>query len=244
MLQPTGYDLVIGLVTSSASNFPGPIAPGEAVVLYGSGLGPAQLTQSQHDLNGLIQTDLSGTRVPFDGVPAPILYTSPNQVSAIVPYATPVGPTTEIVAQYLDQTSAPVTVSAAAAAPALFTADSSGQGQAQALNQDGSVNSAATPAQAGSTISLFATGAGQTSPAGVDGSLTSTSAPALPVACTIGGQMATVQSTAGAPGLAGVILITAQIPSGIEAGPSVPVVVQVGAVSSPDGVTIAVTTAP
>src|SRR6202035_3363256 len=157
---------------------------------------------------------------------------------------TPVGTKTEIVAQYLDQTSAQVAVSVAATAPALFTADSSGQGQAQALNQDGSVNSAATPAQVGSTISLFATGTGQTSPAGVDGSLTSQSAPGLPVTCTIGGQMATVQSTAGAPGLAGVILITAQIPSGIEAGPSVPVVVQVGAVPSPDGVTIAVTTAP
>ncbi len=242
LLQLAGYGLAIGMVTNSASNLPGPVAPGEAVVLYGSGLGPAQLTQSQPDSSGLIETNLVGTQVFFNGVPAPILYASPNQVGAIVPYATPVG-TTQIVAQYMGQPSAAITLTVAATAPALFTADSSGQGQAQALNPDGSLNSAATPAQAGSTISLFATGVGQTSPGGVDGLSTSQSTPALPVACTIGGETATVQSATGAPGHAGVTQITVQIPSDIQADPSVPVIVQVGSVSSPAGVTIAVSAA-
>jgi uncharacterized protein (TIGR03437 family) len=227
LLQPTSYDLAIGMVTNSASNQPGPVAPGEAVVIYGSGLGPPQLTQSQPDSSGLIGTDLSGTRVLFNGVPAAILYASPNQVGAIVPSTTPVGPNTEVVAQYLDQTSAPITLNVAAASPALFTADSSGQGQAEALNQDGSTNSAATPAQAGSTISVFATGVGQN----------------LPIASMIGGQVADVQSSTGAPGLPGVLQIMAQIPAGTQAGPSVPVVVQAGAVSSQAGVTIAVSAA-
>jgi uncharacterized protein (TIGR03437 family) len=222
LLQPAGPGISIGMVTNSASNLTGPVAPGEAIVVYGSGLGPAQLTQAQPDSSGLIATSLAGTRILFNGVPASVLYTSPNQVGAIVPSPTPVGPASEVIALYLGRASTPIALNVALSAPALFTADSSGQGQAQALNPDGSVNSAATPAQAGGAISLFATGVGQTQS----------------VVCMIGGQMANVQSAA--PSLPGVTQISAQIPSGVQAGPSVPVTVQVGAVSSQAGVTIAV----
>ena len=45
-------------------------------------------------------------------------------------------------------------------------ADSSGQGQAAALNQDGALNSAENPAAAGSVVVLYGTGEGQTDPPG------------------------------------------------------------------------------
>jgi uncharacterized protein (TIGR03437 family) len=58
---------------------------------------------------------------------------------------------------------------------------------------------------------------------------------------TIGGQAAAVQYAGQAPyAVAGVIQINAQIPSGTQAGNAVPVVVQVGSVSTQAGVTIAV----
>jgi uncharacterized protein (TIGR03437 family) len=57
---------------------------------------------------------------------------------------------------------------------------------------------------------------------------------------TIGGQMAQMYASS-APGLVGVLQINARIPSGIQAGNAVPVIVQVGNDSSPAGVTIAVT---
>ena len=37
--------------------------------------------------DGRVATDTGGTQVLFDGVPAPILYTSAGQLAAVVPYA-------------------------------------------------------------------------------------------------------------------------------------------------------------
>ena len=63
------------------------VTPGEIVTIFGNNLGPASLTTAQLDSNGRIATTLAGTRVFFDGVPAPMIYTSANQVSAVVPSA-------------------------------------------------------------------------------------------------------------------------------------------------------------
>ena len=139
----------LNAVTNGATNLPGAIAPGEIVVLYGSGFG-------------------SGTTVSFNGLSAPIIYTSVTQVAAIVPYEIS-GTTAQVTLTYQGQTSARIGVNVASSASGVFTLDSSGMGQAAAVNQDGSINSAAHPAPPGSIISLYATGEGQTSPAGVDG---------------------------------------------------------------------------
>ncbi len=244
LLQYAGNGLSIGAVTNAASSVGGPVAPGEVVVLYGSGLGPAQLTQYQLDpTSGLVGTSLAGTSVIFGGTPAPVLYTSATQIGAVVPYGI-TGANVQVFVQYQGQTSAPVTVPVAAVAPALFTADSSGKGQAAASNQDGTVNGPAHPAKVGSYISLWLTGAGQMNPAGVDGQpgAAPLPQPAAAVAVTIGGQsVGPPQYVGQAPNVvAGVMQINAQIPSGIQAGNAVPVVVQVGGVSTQAGVTIAV----
>jgi len=243
LLQYAGNGLGIGAVTNAASSVSGPVAPGEVVVLYGSGLGPAQLTQSRIDpTSGLVGTSLAGTSVIFGGKPAPVLYTWATQVAAVVPYSI-AGANVQVFVQYQGQSSAPVTVPVAAVAPALFTADSSGKGQAAASNQDGTVNGAAHPAKVGSYISLWLTGAGQTNPAGVDGQpgAAPLPQPVAAVSVTIGGQSVTPQYAGQAPtAVAGVMQINAQIPSGTQAGNAVPVVVQVGGVSTQAGVTIAV----
>jgi uncharacterized protein (TIGR03437 family) len=80
-------------------------------------------------------------------------------------------------------------------------------------------------------------------PTGVDGLPGAAPLPltGAPVAVTIGGASATVQYAGQAPNtVAGVMQINAQIPSGTQAGNAVPVVVQVGSVSTQAGVTIAV----
>jgi trimeric autotransporter adhesin len=240
LLQPAGYGLSISAVANGGSNTTGVIAPGEIVAIYGSGLGPATGTQFQLDSNGLVSTSLAGTRVLFNGAPAPVLYAGATQVNAVVPFGI-TSSNAQVVVQYQSQTSAPTTVSVSPAAPGLFILSPSGQ--AAAINQTGSINSGASPAKAGSIISLFATGGGQTSPAGIDGSLAAVPLPQpiIPVTATIGGQPATVQYAGGAPGLvAGVMQINVQIPGGTAAGSAVPIVVQVGTVSSQPGVTIAV----
>ena len=241
-LQPLGTGISVAAVTNSANNALGAVAPGEVLVLYGSGLGPSQVAVNQFDSNGLIETSVGGTTVYVNGVAAPVLYASATQVSAIVPYATS-GGTVSIYVVYNGQVSNSATAGVASTAPALFTADLSGKGQAAAINnQDGSYNSASHPAPAGSYIQLYLTGGGQTLPGGQDGLQNSVPLPqaAAAVTVTIGGQPATVQYAGGAPGsVAGVWQINAQIPSGLKAG-AVPVVVTVGGVPTQSGVTITV----
>jgi uncharacterized protein (TIGR03437 family) len=241
MLQPSGFGLSVSAVTNGAGFQTGAIAPGEIVALWGSAMGPTSLTRFQLNSAGQVPIITGGTSVYFNGAAAPVLYTTANQVGAIVPFGV-TGSKVQVIAQYNGQVSAPITVDLAPVAPALFTLNSSGTGPAAALNQDFSVNGSGNPANTGSYVSLFATGLGQTNPGGQDGV---PSTPPLPlplgtVTATIGGKPATVQFAGGAPGLvAGVMQINVQIPSGLTAG-AAEAIITLGGVSSPQGVTIAV----
>jgi uncharacterized protein (TIGR03437 family) len=232
----------IAAVTNAASNLPGAISPGEIVALYGVGIGPAQLVTAAPGSNGYYGTQLANTSVSFNGIPAPMIYTWATQVAAIVPYGI-TGTTAQVTVTYQGQTSAAASVSIAPSAPGVFSLDSTGQGQAAAINQDGiTVNGAASPAKIGDYISLYATGEGQTTPTGLDGKPASAPYPKpnLPVTVTIGGQNAPVQYAGGAPGMvAGLMQVNVQIPAGIQTGNAVPVVLRVGDAFSQSGVTIA-----
>jgi uncharacterized protein (TIGR03437 family) len=233
----------IAAVTNAASNLPGAISPGEIVALYGVGLGPTQLVKAVPGSNGSYGTQLANTSVSFNGIAAPMIYSWATQVAAIVPYGI-TGNTAQVTVTYQGQTSAAATVSMAPSAPGVFSLDSTGQGQAAAINQDGvTVNGAATPAKIGDYISLYATGEGQTTPAGVDGKPASAPYPKpnLPVTVTVGGQNVPAQYAGGAPGLvAGLMQVNVRIPAGIAVGNAVPVVLRVGGAVGQSGVTISV----
>ncbi len=246
--QPTGSTLVIPppSVTSTsnaASNLIGPIAPGEIVVLSGSGIGPSSLVKATVGNNGLYATQVAGTSVQFNGILAPMIYAWAPQVAAVVPYGI-TGTTAQVTVTYQGQTTAAFSVPVAASAPAIFSLDSTGRGQAAAINQDGfTINTVANPTKIGDIISLYATGEGQTTPSGTDGKPAAIPLPQpnLAVSATVGGQVAQVQYAGGAPGeVAGVMQVNVQIPSGIQTGNAVPVSIQVGTISSQPGVTIAV----
>jgi uncharacterized protein (TIGR03437 family) len=242
LLQPQAGGISISALVNGASNLAGPIAPGEVVVIYGSGLGPATLTQFQLAANGLIPTTVAGTSVYFNSIAAPVLYTSANQLGVIVPFGI-TGSQVQVSAVYNGQYSASIAASVAATVPALFTLNNSGTGQAAAVNQTGQINGAAAPVKAGQVISLYLTGAGQTNPPGADGRPgTGTSAgPVLPVTATVGGTTATVQYAGSAQGLVdGVVQVNVVVPAGTTAGGAVPVVVRVGTSNTQSGVTIAV----
>jgi uncharacterized protein (TIGR03437 family) len=184
---------------------------------------------------------------PSGGVNAPVLYTSATQVSAIVPYSLPIGGTSDITVTYQGQSFTEPAVPIVGSLPGVFTANSSGVGQAAAINQNGSINGPASPAPVGSIISLYVTGEGQTTPAGVDGKPAASPAPrpVLPVAVTLNGQNVPVTYAGGAPGLvAGLMQVNAQIPVSLLqtfTGPvAVPVVVLVGFIASQANVTITV----
>ena len=158
-------------IVDGASAQPGAVTPGKIVVLYGSRLGPATLAGASIGGDGKVATNAGGTQVLFDGVPAPILYTSSGQVAAVVPYAVDGKPGTQVQVRNGSLTSDTVAMPVFPAAPSIFSVDLSGTGQAAVLNQDGlTVNSAKSPAAKGSYISIYATGEGQTDPGGIDGS--------------------------------------------------------------------------
>jgi len=233
----------LGGIQNAASYATGAVSPGEIVILYGAGLGPAALAGAQIDGNsGLLQTTVAGTAVWFNGIPAPIVYTSANQVAAVVPYGTADSSTARILVNYRGDNVAASTVTIAPSAPGIFTTGP-GTGQAAALNPDGSVNSASNPAAAGSIIVLFLTGEGQTAPPGVDGRIAAAAplpAPVLPVTVSIGGQPAALVYAGAAPDeVAGVMQVNARIPAGVT-GDAVPVSVRIGSASARDGATIAV----
>ncbi|HLH44532.1 MAG TPA: IPT/TIG domain-containing protein [Bryobacteraceae bacterium] len=231
-----------GAVTNSASNLTGPIAPGEALAIYGSGLGPSQLTLYQPDDNGNIPTQTGGTTVYVNGVPAPVVYSWSSQVGIVVPYEVTPG-SGGITVQYSGQISLQLPVTIAPTAPGLFTADASGKGQAVAINEaDGSLNTASNPVEQGGVVHLYATGYGLVTPVVPDGAPNNRgfAFPLLPVTATVNGQAAVVQYAGGDPGLpAGTIRVDVRIPAGIS-GSATPVAISIGGVSSQPGVTIAV----
>ncbi len=230
-------------VVSGASFLPGAVAPGMVVSIFGSGLSPAEGALLEVDDDGLVRTQLRGTRVLFNDIPAPLIFTAQNQVSAIAPYALAGESSVQVVVECGGARSDPVAVVVAESAPALFTYDSSGAGQGAILNADGSVNTPQNPAQRGSIIVLYGTGEGQTEPAGEDGRITGDAPPRpeLPVSVLIGGREAEILFAGEAPGLvAGVIQVNARIPSNLAETGDVPVVLQIGSATSQTGVTLAV----
>jgi uncharacterized protein (TIGR03437 family) len=152
---------------------------------------------------------------------------------------------------YNSLSSTPLTFDVVAANPGLFTIDSSGRGQAAALNYDAtklaySLNSASNPATKGSTIVLFGTGGGATNPLPApEGQVIPTTGTvplvAGAVAVTIGGDGATVLSATAVPGsIAGLMQLNLTVPTTIKAGKDLPVVVTVAGQSTNAYATVSV----
>lgn len=223
-------------IVNAASFTKGPVAPGEMVTIFGSGLGPSQLAQASYDFSGYLANFAGETRVFFDNIQAPLVHASSTQVTAIVPYR--VTSSTKVRVEYQLRSSNEVTLPVAAAAPGIFAYP--GRTQAVVVNQDRSMNSASNPAARGEIITLFATGEGQTAPAGMDGKLLLAGnwpAPVGNLAVTFGGAPGEVQFKGVVS--AGVLQVNVKVPQAAPAGTAVPLVLTVGGVSSAAGFAIA-----
>ena len=183
---PAGPFFLRGSVLNSASYSADALAPGELVTIYGGNLGPNTLALASA-ASGTFPVELSGTRVLFNNVAAPIIYTSAGAVSAIVPFGVVPQSRVNVVVEYQGSQSPPVSIFVASSALGLFTLDSSGAGPAAILNIDSvtgaiSVNSPQNPASPGGVIVAYMTGAGQTIPPSTDGAVAGSAGTlALPV---------------------------------------------------------------
>jgi endo-1,4-beta-xylanase len=237
---PTAPALTAAAVTNGADYADKGVAPGEIVTLFPTNVGPATLANLGLDADGNVLTQIGGTRVLFDGVAAPMIYSVKNQVAAVVPYEIAGESSTQVQVEYNGIRSVAVTVPVLAAVPGIITVNSQGTGQAVALNQDNSLNSASNPAARGSIVTIVATGEGQRNPDGVTGvPAPAWAAPVLPASLTVGGVAASLPYAASAPGYVGLMQIDLTIPPAAPTGAAVPVQLTIGTVESPS-VTIAI----
>ncbi len=225
-------------LVSAASYGGGSVSPGEIVALFNTNPGPAALAVADFT-DGRLPTSLSGVRLLFDGIAAPLLYTVTGQTAAIAPFFLAGRSTTQMQYEYKGIQSAAVTVAVSPVHPALFAANASGSGPGAILDLAYHPVTAANPARRGGYVILYATGAGLTSPLPGDGQLaTDTASLSARATVTIGGVDCAVSYAGAAPGLVAGgaqvnVLVSAGVPSGEQ-----PVVLTVGGVSSPASVTV------
>lgn len=232
--------ITVAAITNAASFAAGSIAPGEFVTIFGTNLGPPTLIGPHLTQQGTLDTSVSDTRVLFDGIPAPIVYTSASQVTAIAPYTIAGRTSVRVEVEFRGTRSTAVTVPVADSAPALFTVGSTSQGAI--LNQNGTLNTPQNGAPAGSIVSLYATGEGLTDLNLPDGTVIgdALAKPRLPVTVTIGGTPAEVTYAGSAPGLpGGVLQVNVRVPADAGAGPA-EILLKVGDATSQSGVQLTV----
>jgi uncharacterized protein (TIGR03437 family) len=197
----------IGAVANAGSYSVDAISPGSLISIFGSGL--AAINASAQTVP--LPMSVADTSVTINGIPAPVLYESPGQINAQVPWEIAAGPATVIV-RSRGSSSAAASITVLPAAPGLFT---DAEGNAAALNADGSVNSKEKPAAAGSYISVFFTGQGSVSTTQEDGA-----APggqpvraSSTVSASIGGETAYVEFAGLAPLYPGLAQINLKVPA-------------------------------
>jgi uncharacterized protein (TIGR03437 family) len=221
-----GPELFARDVVNGADHSGGAVAPGEFVLLFPSNAGPPEM--APWGLEGRLgaASPIGETRVFFGGEEAQVVYAMSGQMGAKVPDDVAAGKTTEVVVEYQGRRSPPVRLSVTASAPALYTLDASGKGQAAMLNETGCCNSVRNPAVRGTVASLYATGGGRIA-----------SGPRN-ISVTVGGVPAEVLY-AGRDGWQ----VNFRVPANAPVGDAVPLVLRVGNRSSSPHVTMAVRSA-
>ena len=236
---------VITAIGNAASYATGGVSPGENIVIFGTGIGPATLAGGTLTASNAFSTTAGNTQVTFDGTPAPVIYASATQTSVMVPYGVSGRTVTTIRISYQGVLSSPLIYNVATVAPGVYTQNSSGTGPGSILNQDYSVNGPTKPAAKGTVVAVYMTGEGTTNTVPLDGAIapvngTGLYKPLLPVTATVGGVPATVQYYGTAPGIVyGVMQVNLTIPSSVASGPQ-PIVITVGSNNTQAGVTVAV----
>lgn len=228
---------VVGAVQNSASRSPY-LSPGALITILGSDLAAPTLT-GNYDVSASYPRRLGNTTVTIGGIEAPLLYVSPSQINAILPFELAGRENPEVVVTHFDKSSTPVRVAVLDTSPGIFTMNQMGTGQAVArqlaLDRSAySFNSAENPAVPGQAFEMYLTGAGLWDvPTFGDIRLS----PAyllftrVPVSVTIGGVAAQILY-AGPPGGQqqlpwGYVQVNAVVPEGVGSGPQ-PLVLKIG----------------
>ena len=227
----------------NAASFEPRLAPGSIAAVFAANLAAGEGVAAALPL----PTRIAGLEIRIGGEPAPLYFAGPVQANFLIPYDSPAAVT--LAADNRGVTSAPVGLTLTPAAPAVFTLDQTGKGQAAALIAgSGQVAGAfrgtnGRPVRRGEVIEIYLTGLGPVDNPPAPGA----AAPSLPLARTLadpkvflGGAEAEALYSGLAPGLAGVYQINARVAESTPSGGATELVVEMLGARSQAGVTISV----
>jgi uncharacterized protein (TIGR03437 family) len=217
----------------------GGIAEGSIFVVFGTAMGPSQITYSS---TLPLPTNLAGTTVSVTvsgtTVQCPMVYTKDVQIAAILPSNTPVG-TGTITVSFNGSASPTSPIKVVKTALGIFTRNQQGSGPAVVQDTNNAYNSVLFAFHPQQTVTFWGTGLGPITGSDADvppsGNL-----PGVTVTATIGNQTAIVQY-AGRSGYAGEDQINITIPNNVS-GCYVPVAISAnGVVANYTSISIAAT---
>ena len=231
-LGPRPAFTLAGVVNAASFNTgPSPpveIVPGSLVSIFGAGLS----RNPGAALAFPLPTQLRLTRVTMNGIPAPLLFVSPQQINFQAPFGL-TGSTVEIQITSDAGASDPVTVPLISTQPGIFFDSATGLGAIR--NNDDGTSILERPAGAGDFILVFCTGLGEVVPPGQTG----LPAPASPLSWTtrnpqvlIDGRDTLVTFSGLAPFFAGLYQINVQVPEDLLPGRYTLVVIVDGIMSN------------
>ncbi len=209
------------------------IAPGGLISVYGTQLSPVNMATAEIPL----PTALANSCLSVNGLPVPILYVSPNQINAQMPYQA-IGNVTLILRTPGGQ-SHNYNLVIQPNAPSVFLASVGQETNIPTVvrNDDNELVTPSHPIHRKSNTALviYLTGLGPTSPAVATGQ----PGPSSPLAVsqfqptvTLGGLNLPVLFSGLAPGMVGVDQINVSVPFTVPDGMSVPLVISQGSVST------------
>jgi uncharacterized protein (TIGR03437 family) len=232
-----------GGIVNAASYVAGPIVAGSLTAIFGVGLASSTASSPGTPL----PSTLNNVSVTMNGTAVPLLFVSPSQINAQVPWSLSGTSQVQVVVMNENGSSLPVSANLADVAPAIFTADGKQAVAYMAATRTYTFNPGQTSriARPGEYLRIYATGLGpvnNTPSTGAAPDSTLSVAPTLSTSIsspsvTIGG-VAAVVSFAGLapqginPDYAGVYEVDAQIPLTAPAGPAVAVTLSTNGVNS------------
>jgi uncharacterized protein (TIGR03437 family) len=234
-----------GVLNAASFDKTQPVTPGSLIAIFGSNLAATMANADSIPLSTL----LGNVRVTIDGQDAPLLFATPGQVNAQLPWGTKAG-TSQIVVVNNGVSSPAQSLQVGPFSPGIFSVNF-GTGQAIAINPDGSLAAPAgsipglstRPAKVGDTfLEILATGLGAVTPPVADGHntndglRTNTTTPEV----LVGGVPVTVLFSGLSGDFVGVNQINVQLPPGTPTGNAVSLQIRVGGLTSTNQVTIAV----
>lgn len=204
-IAPAGVQNAAGVTPSSK------VAPGSIIAIYGESLAPSLEVGPVNPL----QQSLNGVSVSVNDLILPLMFVSPGQINAQLPWELADGNYTMEI-HSLGQPDVTGKFTVARNAPGLFTQTVQGQQYAIAFHEDGSLITPSSPAKSGETVGLLGTGLGPFQSDLIDGFFPIDPPPALAdsVKITAGSHSPATIWAGAAPGYTGLALTKFEVPSG------------------------------